>query len=124
MRNHDVVFLSLLDTEPFVRAAGLTFVPCCEKEFPAGFLNERSRQLAKLTGEACVRSTVKGIAAGTEAMLNSLPATFAAAGVDAVVLEALAQGVPQVAIPITHDQPGVAARIAAKKTGVVLPMES
>ncbi len=39
------------------------------------------------------------------------------------VLEALAQGVPQVAIPVTHDQPGVAARIAAKKTGVVVPSE-
>jgi zeaxanthin glucosyltransferase len=39
------------------------------------------------------------------------------------VLEALAQGVPQVAIPVTHDQPGVAARIAAKKTGVVVPAE-
>lgn len=38
-------------------------------------------------------------------------------------LEALAQGVPQVAIPLTHDQPGVAARIAAKKTGVVVPLK-
>jgi zeaxanthin glucosyltransferase len=47
LRNHDVVFLSLLDAESFVRAAGLTFVPYCEKEFPAGFLNERLRQLAK-----------------------------------------------------------------------------
>ena len=35
------------------------------------------------------------------------------------VLESLAQGVPQVAIPVTYDQPGVAARIAHKKTGVV-----
>jgi zeaxanthin glucosyltransferase len=33
------------------------------------------------------------------------------------VLEALTQGVPQIAIPITNDQPGVAARIAHKKTG-------
>jgi zeaxanthin glucosyltransferase len=32
------------------------------------------------------------------------------------VLESLAQGVPQLAIPITYDQPGVAARIAHKKT--------
>ena len=37
------------------------------------------------------------------------------------VLESLAQGVPQVAVPITFDQPGVATRIAAKKTGVTLP---
>ena len=35
------------------------------------------------------------------------------------VLESLAQGVPQVAIPVTLDQPGVAARIADKQTGVV-----
>jgi zeaxanthin glucosyltransferase len=39
------------------------------------------------------------------------------------VLEALAQGVPQVAIPVTNDQPGVAARIADKKTGLVLPLK-
>jgi zeaxanthin glucosyltransferase len=37
------------------------------------------------------------------------------------VLESLAQGVPQLAIPVTFDQPGVAARIAAKKTGVTIP---
>jgi zeaxanthin glucosyltransferase len=35
------------------------------------------------------------------------------------VLESLAQGVPQIAIPVTYDQPGVAARIAHKQTGVV-----
>jgi MGT family glycosyltransferase len=35
------------------------------------------------------------------------------------VLESLAQAVPEVAIPVTFDQPGVAARIAEKQTGVV-----
>ena len=39
------------------------------------------------------------------------------------VLEALAQGVPQIAIPVTHDQPGVAARIADKKTGSVTSLD-
>jgi MGT family glycosyltransferase len=39
------------------------------------------------------------------------------------VLECLINGVPQVAIPITHDQPGVAARIADKKTGLVMPLK-
>jgi zeaxanthin glucosyltransferase len=33
------------------------------------------------------------------------------------VLEALTQGVPQIAIPVTNDQPGVAARVAHKNTG-------
>ena len=39
------------------------------------------------------------------------------------VLESLAQGVPQVAIPVTFDQPGVAARIAHKRTGVVTTLD-
>jgi len=38
-------------------------------------------------------------------------------------LESLAQGVPQLAIPITYDQPGVAARIAHQKTGVVTSLD-
>jgi UDP:flavonoid glycosyltransferase YjiC (YdhE family) len=40
------------------------------------------------------------------------------------VLEALAQGVPQVAIPVTNDQPGVAAGIANKKTGLFVPLNA
>jgi MGT family glycosyltransferase len=39
------------------------------------------------------------------------------------VLESLAQGVPQVAIPVTFDQPGIAARIAHHKTGVVMSLD-
>jgi MGT family glycosyltransferase len=39
------------------------------------------------------------------------------------VLESLAQGVPQVAVPVTFDQPGVAARIAHHQTGVVTSLE-
>ncbi len=37
-------------------------------------------------------------------------------------LEALAQGVPLVAIPIANDQPGVAARILASGTGLFVPL--
>ena len=39
------------------------------------------------------------------------------------MLESLTQGVPQVAIPVSLDQPGVAARIADKKTGVVASVD-
>jgi MGT family glycosyltransferase len=39
------------------------------------------------------------------------------------VLESLAQGVPQIAVPVTFDQPGVAARIAHKQTGVVTSLD-
>ena len=39
------------------------------------------------------------------------------------MLESLAQGVPQVAIPVTFDQPGIAARVAYHKTGMVTSLE-
>jgi MGT family glycosyltransferase len=39
------------------------------------------------------------------------------------VLESLAQGVPQVAVPVTFDQPGVAARVAHNQTGVVTSLD-
>ena len=39
------------------------------------------------------------------------------------VLESLAEGVPQVAVPVTFDQPGVAARVAHHQTGVVTSLE-
>jgi len=39
------------------------------------------------------------------------------------VLESLAQGVPQVAIPVSFDQPGIAARIAHHKTGLVASLD-
>jgi zeaxanthin glucosyltransferase len=39
------------------------------------------------------------------------------------VLESLAQGVPEVAIPVAYDQPGVAARITQKQTGVVTSLD-
>ena len=37
-------------------------------------------------------------------------------------LECLAEGVPMVAIPITNDQPGVAARITASGVGTTIPL--
>ncbi len=36
-------------------------------------------------------------------------------------LESLAEGVPPVCIPFGNDQPGVAARVAARGAGVVIP---
>jgi zeaxanthin glucosyltransferase len=39
------------------------------------------------------------------------------------VLESLTQGVPMVAVPVTNDQPGVAARIAYTKTGAYVPIQ-
>jgi zeaxanthin glucosyltransferase len=86
-RNHDVVFISLPDGESSVRAAGLTFTPCAEKEFPAGSLKERFRQRSKLQGEEALQFILQNAADRTEAILNSLPSILTAAAVDAVVLD-------------------------------------
>ncbi|SRR5260221_2825740 len=86
-RNRDVLFIGVPDSEPSVRAAGLTFLPCAVKEFPAGSLNERRRRMSKLEGEEALRATLQNITDRIEAMFNSLPSTLTAAAVDAVVLD-------------------------------------
>jgi UDP:flavonoid glycosyltransferase YjiC (YdhE family) len=53
-RGHDVVFISILDTEPHVRAAQLPFIPYCEKEFPLGSVRQRTDQQSKLQGQAAL----------------------------------------------------------------------
>ena len=39
-------------------------------------------------------------------------------------LECLSQGVPMVAIPITHDQPNIAQRIVWTGTGTMVPLKT
>jgi zeaxanthin glucosyltransferase len=39
------------------------------------------------------------------------------------VLESLAEGVPLIALPLGNDQPGVAARVAARGAGIVIPQK-
>jgi MGT family glycosyltransferase len=53
-------------------------------------------------------------------LLQKATLTITHAGMN-TTLESLSNGVPMVAIPITNDQPGVAARIAWTGTGEVLP---
>jgi zeaxanthin glucosyltransferase len=86
-RGHDVVFISLPDGEPTVRAAGLTFLSCGAKEFPVGSLKERLSWLSKLQGKEALNATLQNVTARTEAMLNSLPAMLTVAAADAVVLD-------------------------------------
>ena len=55
-------------------------------------------------------------------LLPKAALTITHAGMN-TVLESLSNGLPMVAIPITNDQPGVAARIAWTGTGEVVPLE-
>jgi zeaxanthin glucosyltransferase len=53
-------------------------------------------------------------------LLKRAAAVITHAGLN-TVLESLAEGVPLVAIPQGNDQPGVAARVASKGAGIVIP---
>ena len=80
-RGHEVIFIGLLDTEPFARAAGLTFVPYCEEEFPMGSLAEAYAPVAKMHGLEVVQYTCKMIFAPlTRAALKNLPQKLEEAG--------------------------------------------
>jgi len=74
-RNHEI-FMCLPDTEPFVRAAGLTFLPCCESEFPVDSVDEYVRGIGTRQGDEAQQFTIGALAATTDAMLSSLPATL------------------------------------------------
>ncbi|QNI34038.1 glycosyltransferase [Alloacidobacterium dinghuense] len=55
-------------------------------------------------------------------VLGKAAAVITHAGLN-TTLEALAEGIPLVAIPLGNDQPGVAARIAYRNVGVVVPLK-
>jgi zeaxanthin glucosyltransferase len=86
-RNRDVIVISLPDAEPYVRAAGLEFLPYCENVYSPNSTNEVRRRMSKLQGEDALRFTIEALGGLMEVTLNSLPAKLAAAGVDAVVLD-------------------------------------
>jgi zeaxanthin glucosyltransferase len=87
-RGHDVVFMSLADVAPFVKAAGLPFVPVSETAYPAGSLGKLVRRLSELSGEEALHFTVNAMMKGyTASLFESLPDTLAKAGVDGLVLD-------------------------------------
>jgi zeaxanthin glucosyltransferase len=87
-RGHEVIFIGIPDTEPFVRAAGLTFVPYCEEEYPVGSLARTYAPVAKMHGLEVVQYTCAKIFAPlTRAALKHLPQKLEEARVDALVVD-------------------------------------
>jgi len=87
-RGHDVVFISLADTAPFVEAAELQFVPCSEAVYPAGSLGTFVRRLSELSGKDALHFTVNTMMKGyTASLFESLPNILSKAGVDGIVLD-------------------------------------
>ena len=89
-RGHEAVFLGVPDLEPFVRAAGLRFVPLGEKEFPVGSVAKLWSGVARRHGLDVVRFTCRELNPNLIRVgLEYLPATLQRTGVDAVVLDTI-----------------------------------
>jgi zeaxanthin glucosyltransferase len=87
-RGHEVIFIGVLDTEPIVRAAGLTFVSYCEEEFPVGSLAKAYAPVAKMHGLEVVLYTCQNIFAPlTRAALKHLPEKLKETGIEALVVD-------------------------------------
>jgi zeaxanthin glucosyltransferase len=91
-RGHDVVFLSVPDTERFVRAAELPFIPFCENDFPVGSLAKSMAALSKLQEQAALEMAIKSVANTMESAFRNLPRTLRDTNVDALVLDESQRG--------------------------------
>ena len=104
-RGHDVVFLSMPDTERFVRAAELPFIPFCENDFPVGSLAKSMAALSKLQGQAALELVIKSVANTMESAFRNLPRTLRDTNVDALVLDEIQRGLG--AVPLHLGMPYV-----------------
>jgi MGT family glycosyltransferase len=86
-RGHEVVFLGIPDVEAVARAANLTFIPFCEKQYPVG--SQVYGPVAKLRGEAIWRVHMVEITPPfLKTVLENLPERLAELGVDGLVIDA------------------------------------
>src|SRR5215467_3009216 len=78
---------SLPDTEPFVLAAGLKFVPVGEDAFPTGMLMEVERLFSIQEGSGGLEFTFNLMAQITGALLRHLTAIGGREKIDALVVD-------------------------------------
>ncbi len=89
-RGYEVVFIGIPDIEPTIRAAGLTFIPYCEEEFPVGSLDKYLAPISRLHGWAAVQSTNLHLTPGlAKAAFEHLPQLIKKIGVEALVIDTL-----------------------------------
>jgi zeaxanthin glucosyltransferase len=89
-RGHDIVFIGVPDAGPYVRAAGLPFVPYCEEEFPEGFGAKALAPISKLHGTEVTRLTIEGAGRGLfQAASKHLAGKLSETGVQALVLDTI-----------------------------------
>jgi zeaxanthin glucosyltransferase len=89
-RGHEVVFIGIPDIEATVRAAGLTFIPYCENEFPVGSLDKYLAPISRLHGLAAVQNTNQYLTPDlAKAAFEHLPRLIKEIGIEALVIDTL-----------------------------------
>jgi MGT family glycosyltransferase len=87
-RGNEVVFIGVPDAEAFARAAGLSFVPFCEDEFPRGSMSEIWGEVAKRKGIDVIAHTATNIVPRlVKPALEHLGDKLIEHGVDALVID-------------------------------------
>jgi zeaxanthin glucosyltransferase len=89
-RGHEIVFIGVPDVEPFARAAGLKFVPFCEKEYPASSIARLYAPVSSLHGLEVTRWSIReGLTGLFTAGSKHLPGKLAESGVEALVIDTI-----------------------------------
>ncbi len=89
-RGNDVVFIGIPDIEPAVLAAGVTFLPYCEEEYPLGSMARILGPAATMRGLALAEFAYRDLIPGlNQAAFKHLPEKLAEAGIQALVLDTI-----------------------------------
>jgi zeaxanthin glucosyltransferase len=106
-RGHKIAFIGIPDAEPIVRAAGLDFVPFCEKEYPAGAVSNGYANLTKLSGLDVIEYALREMhPRRCRVTLEHLEEAILKGGIDAMVIDTIhffAELVPmKMGLPYIH----------------------
>ena len=89
-RGHEVIFIGIPDIAPTIHAAGLTFIPYCENEFPVGSLDKYLAPISRLHGLAAVQNTNLHLTPDlAKAAFEHLPQLIKEIGIEAIVMDTL-----------------------------------
>jgi len=87
-RGHEAVFFGVPDIGSIVRAAGVTFVPYGEKEYPIGSIQDLYAPLAKRCGVEVIQYAFEKCSPGlTQAAFDYLPRKLKEIGIEAMAID-------------------------------------
>lgn len=87
-RGHEITFIGVPDSEPIVRAAGIHFMPYCEREFPIGSIAKEWGSVAKMRGDEIIVHLYETLEPSLlKPALEHLPAKINETGVEVLVLD-------------------------------------